>query len=172
MRLTRPILLALLLAGCPKPTTLQAPAPVPVRVGSVLESATEGPVEADTTALDAIVAEIEARNLTPVAVEVSGPHRKRLEMLAQGASGGVILLVESTARYSTQMNGRYRWTVEVEAKLADPEALDEAAVESFTVPVHLLYAHERENDALIAATPSIARRVGALLDDWIRAQGQ
>ncbi|MEZ4322680.1 MAG: hypothetical protein R3F61_34755 [Myxococcota bacterium] len=159
-----------LLAGCPHPTVPQAAQPAPVRLASVLQSATDGPVEADDTALDAIVAEVQRRNLTPMAVSVSGPHRRRLEMLAEGASGGLVLLVESTARFSSQMNGRYRWTVEVEARLADPAALDDAATVDFTVPVHLLYAHERENDALIAATPSIARRVGGLLDEWIQAQ--
>jgi hypothetical protein len=157
------------LAGCPpKNGLVTAATPTPVDFASVLESAVDGEVESDDTALNAIQRELERRNLTPVVREISGPHRARLDLLAEGASG-MVLLVESTTRFSSQMNGRYRWTVDVHARLAEPDALGRPLEARFTVPVHLLFAHEAENDALIAATPSIANRVGNLLDEWLRA---
>ncbi len=160
-----------LLAGCPpKHGVVTATTPESVRVASVLESATEGEVESDDTALDALVRELEKRNLTPVVDAVSGPQRTRLELLAEGAEAGMVLLVESTTRFSSQMNGRYRWTVDVRARLADPENLAQPLEATFSVPVHLLFAHESDNDALIAATPTISNRVGNLLDEWLRAQ--
>ena len=37
----------------------------------------------------------------------------------------------------------------------------------FHVPVALVYAHQGEDEALTEAAPLVARRVGALLDEWI-----
>jgi len=168
----RALFALLLLAGCPKTVVLQAPVPTQVRVATVLESPTEGQLEERASARGAITAELQKRNFTPVPVEVHAPHHKRFEVLADGADGALLLLVESSARYSSQMNGRYRWTVDVQARLADPAQPDDAIEAKFTVPVHLLYSHQREADALVSAMPSIARRVGVLLDEWITSHQQ
>jgi hypothetical protein len=33
--------------------------------------------------------------------------------------------------------------------------------------VHLLYAHEDEDEAAVEAAPMVARELGRLLDDWL-----
>jgi hypothetical protein len=114
-----------------------------------------------------VQAELERRGIAVTPVELTVPHRQRFNALVAGGPG-LVVLVESTARYSSQMNGRYRWTVEVDARVARAEAPDDVERAEFTVPVHLLYAHEREAEALAEAAPSIARRVGQLVDGWLQ----
>jgi hypothetical protein len=45
------------------------------------------------------------------------------------------------------------------------------AARSFDVPVFLQYHHEREADAVDAAAPIVARKVGELLDGWLGGGG-
>jgi hypothetical protein len=79
--------------------------------------------------------------------------------------GGLVVLVESVARFYSQLQGQYRWEVSVEATLMDPSKPAEALVEQFEVPVFLRFQHEREPEALAAAGTEIERRLQQLLDD-------
>ena len=144
----------LLLAGCLKPTMLQAPTPVSVEIVAILDQGT--PVAAPPALADRLAQELTKRNLTPQKVEglaVSGDK--------------AFLIVESSARFSSQINGRYRWTVTVNAIVSPAEG--QASTKEFTVPVHLVYYKDKEPEAVAEAAPLIARQVGALLDDWIRS---
>lgn len=111
--------------------------------------------------------ELERRNLSVVpadaALVASFSERRTTEArrAALADSATPTLLVECAPRFSAQVNGRYRWSVEVELSLA------ELPTRSLTVPVHLLYAHEDEDEAAAEAAPVVARQVGRLLDDWL-----
>lgn len=160
--------LMLVLAGCPKPAGVQAPPGTTLRLASVVEHAQDDGSAPDEVAADAVADALSRRGIdvTPVSLDV--PHRQRLQALADGASGGgLVVLLESRPRFSSQMNGRYRWTVEVDAHVARADALQDAEEAAFTVPVHLLYAHEGADQALAEAAPTIARRVGRLVDGWV-----
>lgn len=173
---------ALLLGGCIRSgAVLRSDEAVPVAVAVVLASVDERAVQGGPDAVDRRIADaLEARNLVmvPVAAERfvepftrarTTPHR--LTFLAEEVDGApVVLLIESTVRFSSQINGRYRWTVDVEATLGHPDGPEPLATRSFTVPVALVYYHEREAEALAEASPVIARQVGALLDGWIGAR--
>ncbi len=90
--------------------------------------------------------------------------QQRLDMLRE-AEDGAILLIETEPSYYSEMNGQYRWTVGVTLTLAEGNAPPVEA--QFDVPVFLAYHHEREAEAVTAATPVVARRVGQLVDAWI-----
>lgn len=167
------------LAGClARQPIVQAPQPVPVAVATVLggvesKDLLDVPDDFDQR-IDAVVS---ARNLVPRPVEhasfdVAFSDRRstahRLSWL-DSASGdaGLLLLVEAEARYFSQLNGQYRWTVEVHASLAPAHRLESATTADFEVPVFLQFHHERETEALSAAAPVIERRVGALLDEYL-----
>lgn len=158
----------LLLVGCPKPASVQAPPGTTVRLGSVVEHAQDDGSAPDEVAADAVADALARRGITVTPVPLDVPHRQRLQALADGADGLVVLL-ESRPRFSSQMNGRYRWTVEVDAHVARADALGDVEEATFTVPVHLLYAHEAGDQALAEAAPTIARRVGRLVDGWLVA---
>ena len=72
------------------------------------------------------------------------------------------LLVESEVAYYSLLSGRYRWTVDVTLTLVPAGLTDH-----FEVPVFLEFQHEREAEALAAATPVITRHVDDLIDDWL-----
>ena len=89
---------------------------------------------------------------------------QRLAVLRE-THDGAVLLVETAPSYYSEMNGQYRWTVGVTLTLAEGAG---APVEAqFDVPVFLRYHHEREAEAVDAATPVVARRVAQLVDAWV-----
>jgi hypothetical protein len=102
-----------------------------------------------------VIAEVEKRGLLPGGEPATGdPNQASLS-------------VESSARFSSQINGRYRWTVAVTATLTPTG--EPPLIRTFTVPVHLVYYHDKEREALAEAAPLIARQVGDLLDAWVRS---
>jgi hypothetical protein len=78
-----------------------------------------------------------------------------------------VVLVEAVARFSTELQGRWRWTVDVVATLDAPGDADVGV--AFAVPVFLTRYQDREGEALVAAVPGIERRLGRAVDVWLRA---
>lgn len=176
MRATTLTLALIGLAGCLKPAApITSMTRMPVRLALVLEPY-DGPAEAapDKVAGE-VAAEVARRNLEPEVVPVEGPLASarttdaRLGLLAAADGAGVNLLIECAPRFSAQVAGRYRWTVDVTAVLQDATtALDDAGDRrEFSVPVHLLYDHQGGAEALEQASPLVVREIGRLLDGWI-----
>ena len=170
----RTLSLLLALAGCLKPTP--PPKAVPgtaLQIASVLDSFDNPAVAALPEPLDeALRKELAARDIALVAAPESliATYAERRATEARLASLGAdparpALLVECAPRFSDQVGGRYHWSVEVSLSISGGPA------RSFSVPVHLLYAHEDEDDAAAAAGPVIARRLGQLLDEWVSSRG-
>jgi hypothetical protein len=159
----------LLLAAClSHQPPVRAPEPVPLGVALVLESFDHPEVTgAPESVVERLAEEATSRNLVPSPLPVDPEFARirstegRLARLGDGPH----LLLEFAPRFSAQVNGRYRWTVDVTATVDPPRATRE-----FTVPVHLLYAHQKEEDALVEASPVIAREVGELLDEWVEGR--
>jgi hypothetical protein len=168
------------LVACIKPAAVpQAATRVSVVTASVVESFDVPEVDgAPAVVVERISDALAARNLEGTAADPASwsdafasrrTTAARLEILAD-RGGEAVLLVELAPRFSAQVNGRYRWSVQAAVTLlpvAHPEA---ALARSFTVPVHLLYAHEEEAQAAAEAAPLVAREVGALLNEWLGAQ--
>lgn len=83
----------------------------------------------------------------------------------------LLLLVEAEPRFYSQLSGRYRWTVEVKLTVAPRERLGEAVTSQVTLPVFLEYYHEKEPEALRAATGLVERNLGYLLDEYLGGLG-
>jgi glycosidase len=97
----------------------------------------------------------------------------RLEALAAASSSsGVVCLVELMPRFFSQLAGRYRWTVQVRAAIAERGQLGDAIIEDYELPVFLEYTHENETDALERVAPALERSLRSLLDDFIGGLGQ
>lgn len=173
------VLSLLLLGGCLKqPAAVQAKTPETVAVGAVLTSVDDGAMAAfSDAAMSRVSATIQARNLTarPVpfddlSAQPAGPYR--LAALVEDAGDAPLrLLIEADARFFSQMNGQYRWTVDLSLTLAPSEEGAATLTDHVEVPVFLQYDHEGEPEALTAALPVLERRLGALLDQRNRAQG-
>jgi hypothetical protein len=173
------MVLVLLLSGCIKPappaTTGGGRTLTVIGVMDVADArpAEDTPVRFDT----AILGAVGARNLVPNLVESADrlapltPNRDtapRLRALADEAGNGPLLLVETRPVYYSELNGQYRWTVGVDVTLAGAPSPFSA---HFDVPVFLRYHHEREEEAVDAASPVVARKVGEVLDAWLGSGG-
>lgn len=176
--------LALALAGsaCIKRApVVKAAEPTPVVLATALSNVEErGVVAAPDEVVTALTDELRTRDLLvePLAagtyIEAFGQTRNsghRFALVGAQSGGEAVLLVESEARFSSQINGRYRWTVAVTATMGTAGSELAPLEDSFDVPVHLVRYNEREAEALIEAAPVIARRVGQLASDWITASG-
>jgi hypothetical protein len=178
-RFTTP-LFALLLVGCmaTKHQPVQAPGDLAVSAAAclaTLDSTEVQPVpEPLVRSLTGLLEErnLEAHSVAPERfVEAFASKRTpqhRLALLAEVSTDtDLLLLVDTTVAYYSQMNGRYRWTVEVDATISPRSDLDQAFSAHFQVPVFLEHYHEKEAAALEAAVPLLERRLGALLDAYL-----
>ena len=169
------ILPLLAFCACIKhPAAVTAAEPAPVALGAVLTGVDDGATTAaDAPTLERLSAVVSARGLSPKAASGEVLATKptsalRVGLLAEGASPGELLvLVETSARFFSQMNGRFRWTLEVRLTLAPASEPDRAVVDTFEVPVFLQFSHEGEAEALREGLPVIERRLGALLDSYL-----
>jgi hypothetical protein len=171
--------LFLLLSGClSKHPPVQAPQSTTVAVAAALAVLDSTEIQAVPDAIAADIAELcTERNLQPTTLgagdftaefSTKRTSQHRLEHLAgQAGSAELLLLVETTVAYYSQMNGRYRWTVEVDATLSPADDLSQAFSAHFQVPVFLEHFHEKEPAALEAAAPLLERKLGALLDAYL-----
>lgn len=170
--------LLVLLAGCVKqPGAVRSPEPSNVAVAALLTSVDDGgTVAVSEAAMARLSAVIEARNLRPQpsgsdALVETPTAPLRLELLAeQSGDASLLVLVEASARFFSQMNGQYRWTVDVRATLVPRDKPAAALTDSYEVPVFLQFSHEGETEALQSALPMIERRLGRLLDQQLRGQ--
>ena len=170
----------LLLAGCmaAKHQPVQAPGNLAVSSAACMASLDSTEVQAVPAALEAAMAGLlEERNLLAKPVPASsflGPFatkrtpQHRLALIADVSTDtDLLFLVDTNVAYYSQMNGRYRWTVEVDATISPRSDLSEAFTAQFQVPVFLEHYHEKEAAALEAAVPLLERRLGALLDAYL-----
>lgn len=169
------LLVALAIACVPRAPIPQAPTKLPVAVVAVLGSVEDRAVQAAPAGLiERLNQSVTARNLSPVSVEsrqLLAPFAERratpqrLSLLAElSPDAALLLLVEAEARFYSQLEGRYRWTVAVHTSVAPRGQLESGVSSDVEVPVFLQFHHEREAEALSAAAPVIQRQVEALLD--------
>ncbi len=169
-----------LLSGCmsAKHAPVQAPGDLAVSSAACMASLDSTEVQAVPASLEtALSALLEERNLQakPVpadsflgAFATKRTPQHRLALIADVSSDtDLLFLVETTAAYYSQMNGRYRWTVDVDATISPRGDLSEAFSAQFQVPVFLEHYHEKEAAALEASVPLLERRLGALLDAYL-----
>ncbi len=182
MVLRRGVLIAALALACvPKPQPVKSRTPLTVAV-AVVEDRTDkrevGAVPEEVT--KKIVGALADRNLRPKLVPHEAiasafasrrttPHR--LAHLAEGSDADLLALVETTATFYSQMNGRYRWVVQARVTMAKRNERDQAVVKELDFASFLDFDHQKEADALAAAAPRIGETVGRLADDFLGGLG-
>ncbi len=170
------LLSALLLTGCgPKKQVTQLATPARVAVAISFDSnATGRPQEVPEVVVASLRKPLTARNLEPNFLELSEfaddferrratSHRfAHLSELKEEAD--LVLLVEAQASFYSQLNGRFRWTVQARCTMGRPEQPELAVERAFEVPVFLRFPHEAEAEALAAASDMLRRRVAELAE--------
>ena len=77
-----------------------------------------------------------------------------------------LLLIETQAQFFSQLEGRFRWTVDVQLNLYTEKG--ELFTRNLSVPVFHQFHHQREKESLEAAQEQITRYLDRLLDDYVR----
>ncbi|MBR2980270.1 MAG: hypothetical protein IKC51_10115 [Myxococcaceae bacterium] len=185
---TRPLLplhtLALLAAlafaaGCVKTApVVKLPEKTPIAVAFVLDDDHQGLVgevpEALKKEVSAVLAE---RNLDlfeiPFAsyAEVFVPVRDSQRRLARltNSEAPLTLLVETKAVYFAQLSGRYRWTVSLNLSVARKDGSIEPLSSASDLSTFVDFEHQKEPAVISSIASDLARRVGALLDEFLSA---
>ena len=92
---------------------------------------------------------------------------RRSQILAQTAQNAQILFInEIETEFYSVLSGRYRWNVNVKLSIYDLSTGD-ALHDAFTIPAVLMYAHEKGDDAITAASADIQRHAGSLVDRFL-----
>ena len=168
-------LLCLLVACAPKTVGVANPVDnLPSRLAMTqIAMETGDPVAPPAALSERLEAQLKRNGYAVTTIPIDGLPadfaRRRLPTHRAAAIGeqgdGLVVLVESVARFYSQLRGQYRWEVSVEATLMHPSKPEEAIVEQFEIPVFLRFQHEQEAEALSAAGAEIERRLQRLLDD-------
>lgn len=94
-------------------------------------------------------------------------HRSAWLRTQSGDGAPLLVIVVAEAHFYSQIEGRLRWTVAVDLLLATPGAPERPVVHHFEVPVFLQFLHEKEDAAVEAAAPVIARQVASHAGAWL-----
>lgn len=157
------VLIGLLLACADSPPAA-AGAVVPAAVATLLQTVDARPATAWPEAADVALASALSglgQQAQPVDVGPLVPLRDVDRRFEQLPGPGPAWLVVATARSEREVLGRFRWTVHVDAIRRDSAVTST----SFEVPVHLERFSDDAEDALLAAMPTLERR----LLRWVRS---
>jgi hypothetical protein len=166
------MVLALSLFACLKgKEPIKAPSPMDLPMIAVLDRAQQ-PQELPEELLEAIQERLARRDInaafsaTPASFESHLLSSQRIQALDQYP----ILLIETEAQFYSQLNGRFRWEVDLRLTLATSE--EQSMTRQRIIPVFHQYHHQRETEALLAAEALILRELDLLLDDYLRGIGR
>lgn len=183
MVLIRTTLLALLMAACmPKKVLLQAPTDARIAVATLfnpMDSRTvvQAPAEltqavsATVTAAGFAVTPVEAASLATEFESRRGSLKRAAFLAQQEPEHEFLGLVETQARYFSQLNGLFRWEVDVRVTLRVADDAESAITDTFTVPVFLRFQHEGEEEAVSASAGMIDRRLRRKLGEFVGGLG-
>ncbi len=166
-------------AGCVKSHPIvKLPEKTPIAVAFVLDDDHQGLVGEVPDALKREVGQVLAeRNLDlfeiPFAsyAKVFAPVRDSQRRLARltNSEAPLTLLVETKAIYFAQLSGRYRWTVSLKLTVARQDGSAEPLMRSSDLSTFVDFEHQKEPAVIASIASDLARRVGALLDEFLGA---
>ena len=126
--------------------------------GESVQDAPEGFRSAMVDSLNAV-----GVHATPLTVEgraLLNAHTPTQQLQALGdAEGDLAVLLRTEARFFSQLNGRFRWVVVVDATVMPGDRPDAALTESIEVPVFLSFQHQGADEAIEAAGPVVDPRL-------------
>jgi glycosidase len=89
---------------------------------------------------------------------------RRLAAALAASDAPIVLVVETKVVFYSQLSGRYRWMVYAKIAAATREHPGAPSAAEFDQPTFVEYDHEREPEVLGVAAPSLAERVGRVVD--------
>ena len=109
--------------------------------------------------------ELSERNLVPKSIEHEAlaqtltrtrhTTRRIAKLHSLAADARLLVLVETRASFFSQLNGRYKWTVQARLTVADANSFEDLLTDDVDFPAILEFDHEREAEALEKVAPLI-----------------
>ena len=159
-----------LLACQPQVPPKKATSPVQIQVLAVQDNLLDRnstTVPADL--LSTLKTELSNANIQPTIIDVPDSFQsirqteQRLDELEKP-----VLLIETKAEFFSQLEGRFRWSVN--CKLTLKTSNQSAFVREFDTPVFHQFHHQREAEAILAAEEVIRQQLRGLIEDYLRSQ--
>lgn len=169
-----------LCASCIKQTPpVRLETPLTVAVAYVVDSSSELSVSEPPDEVKAAVeAELSKRNLVvtriphaQVAEAFAGQRdtaRRYALLKATAAQSPLVALVELKTAFFSQLTGQYRWQVFGKISAGKTNETIDPNTDVFEKPIFHQFDHQRGREALVAAAPFIAERVGGVFDGFLR----
>lgn len=173
-------MLGLLLAGCvARVPEVRLAEPRPVAVLYVVDGARGAGVSGAPEELRrAVQAALSRRNLQPQEVplddlagnfaRVRETGRRLQELQKRAGDAPLVLLVELQAEFFSHLQGRYRWQVRARLTVGRPGV--EPGADALDFPAYVNFDHEQVPAVLSTAAPTVADRVGALVDQVLAGE--
>lgn len=121
------------------------------------------------TARKLAVSEIPFNDFASDFAKLRDSNRRSQSMKKLRPEADVLVLVELKAVFYSQLGGRYRWDVKANISLTDPNS-HLTLTDNFSLPAVLMFAHEKGDTAINTVKEEIARRLGSILDSYMRGK--
>ena len=127
---------------------------------------------------EAIEQELEAHNLQVITLTQDKladfatlrDTQRRIEASATG-DAPFVLLIESRAKFFSQLNGRYKWQVYYKLTLAEKGELHRALRRDFEFSAILRFDHQKEKEAVAASKDTLTKELRNLLNRFLAGRG-
>jgi hypothetical protein len=86
------------------------------------------------------------------------------QAVAASPEASWVLLVDGSARFFSQLTGRFRWDVTFEFALSRRDSSERLDTQGLSVPAFLQYEHEREPEAVEFVSRQLDTELEGLLD--------
>jgi len=146
----------------------------PIAVSLRLKTFSGEPLAFPPNVEDHIARELGARGFIPEFIKVPRPSsnsnielsasRDRVAEAMASSTAPWVLLIDCSARFFSQLTGRFRWDVAFEFTLSRREDPDRLDTQGQTVPAFLQYEHEREPEAVLFVSRQLETELSSLLD--------
>ena len=163
------VLISLLWACAISKPVLKSPKPHDLHMLASLDQLdTASSTELPKSLVRSISKRVEARGITVQTLNLNEKYSAQRNSIqrAKMYQERPLLVIEAQAQFYSQLEGRFRWTVDVLLNLytADGAVYSRNA----SIPVFHQFHHQRETESLEAAQDQINRYVDRLLDDYLR----
>lgn len=115
------------------------------------------------------VTPIDFSSVSEVLDAIRDTERRSDSLSSSLRNGQFLVLGELSTDFYSALSGRYRWNVSVKLTLVDLVGRSKVS-ESFSIPAVLMYAHQNGDDAIASVSLEIQRRIGSLIDRYLKGR--
>lgn len=110
---------------------------------------------------------VEFANVQSILESIRDTDRRMNALQGFAGNANYLVLTEISTEFYSALSGRYRWDVHAKMTITDVRT-HETLTQSVTLPAVLMYSHENGEDAINAVKADLERRMGTLVDQFLK----